>query len=246
MSDEFFVGYLKTPVGLRRFLRSAALVVLLTGITLAVALAASQRDPGDGVWDLAHAKTLEGVAYTTPCPLIRIAGRDGTAMTVLLVGQGKVGAAARIAADGHAVRVRGHALERGRVRMFELDGDAGAIEELPADIKRLAMPVTSRRWAVLLHGEIADPKCFAGAMKPGDGKTHKGCAALCLRGGIPAIFVADDGQEYLLADAAGRSPSGAELDGLLPFVGDLVEISGEVEVRGDLRLLTLSGAVKRL
>ena len=30
---------------------------------------------------------------------------------------------------------------------------------------------------------------FDGAMKPGDGKTHKGCAALCLRGGIPPALM---------------------------------------------------------
>jgi hypothetical protein len=213
---------------------------------LAVALAVSQRDPGDGVWDLAHPKALEGMVYTTPCPLIRIAEPNGAPMTVLLVGQGKNGPAAHLVADGHAVRVRGHTLARGRLRMIELDDDAAAVEELAADMKRLAMPAASKRWVVLLRGEIADPKCFAGAMKPGDGKTHKACAALCLRGGIPAIFVADSGQDYLLVDAAGRSVSGAELDGLLPFVGDLVEISGDVEVRGDLRLLTLSGMIKRL
>jgi len=39
-----------------------------------------------------------------------------------------------------------------------------------------------------LRGEIIDPKCFFGVMKPGSGKTHKSCAARCLSGGIPAVF----------------------------------------------------------
>jgi len=67
MSDEFFVGYLKTPPGSRRFLKGVALAVLAAGIALAAVLAAAQRDPGNGVWDLANAKTLEGVIYSSPC-----------------------------------------------------------------------------------------------------------------------------------------------------------------------------------
>src|SRR5438045_672504 len=100
MSDDFFIGYLKTPAGLRRFLRGAVIVASLTGAALAAVLAARQRDPGDGVWDLSHATTLEGVAYTTPCPLIRITGPGGDSATVLLVGQGKGGAATRLPPDG--------------------------------------------------------------------------------------------------------------------------------------------------
>jgi len=246
MSDEFFVGYLKTPPGSRRFLKGVALAVLAAGIALAAVLAAAQRDPGNGVWDLANAKTLEGVIYSSPCPLIRIAGADGKPMTLLLVSQGKIGAAERVPAEGRAVKVRGHTLEHGRVHLFELDDDAGAIETLPIALPHLEVPLGAGRTAVTLRGEIVDPKCFAGAMKPGDGKTHKGCAVLCIRGGIPPMFVAADGREYLLIDEAGRSPTGGELERLLPLVGDWVEVRGEAELRGDLRLLKLSALPRRL
>ena len=50
----------------------------------------------------------------------------------------------------------------------------------------------SDKGAVELTGEIVDSKCFLGVMVPGSGKTHKECASLCLRGGIPpALFVQD-------------------------------------------------------
>jgi hypothetical protein len=51
-----------------------------------------------------------------------------------------------------------------------------------------------------LTGEIVDSKCFLGVMVPGAGKTHKDCASLCLRGGIPpALHVQDrDGRSALL------------------------------------------------
>lgn len=251
MSDEFFVGYLKTPGGLARFLRVAGMVIFISAGALAVALAAGQRDPGNGVWDIDHATVLEGVVQTEPCPLIRVARRDGQATTILLVNQGKLGAAGRLAAaDGRLARVRGHMLERGRVRMFELDEDAAAVEPVtrnsavPEAIS-LSLPAPAGQRAVVLRGEIVDPKCFAGAMKPGEGKTHKACAVLCLRGGIPPMFVAEDGREYLLVDETGRSLTGPALEGVLPFVGDFCIVSGTVAMRGEMATLTLSAGVKR-
>jgi hypothetical protein len=52
-----------------------------------------------------------------------------------------------------------------------------------------------------VRGEIVDSKCFLGVMVPGSGKTHKDCASLCLRGGIPpALYVRDQsGQIVALA-----------------------------------------------
>jgi hypothetical protein len=46
---------------------------------------------------------------------------------------------------------------------------------------------------VVLRGEIVDSKCFLGVMTPGQGKTHRACASLCLRGGLPAALLVDAG-----------------------------------------------------
>lgn len=62
-----------------------------------------------------------------------------------------------------------------------------------------------------LRGEIVDSKCFLGVMAPGQGKTHRACASLCLRGGIPpALFIEDRTGESRLILLA--SPAGAPLD----------------------------------
>jgi hypothetical protein len=37
-------------------------------------------------------------------------------------------------------------------------------------------------------GEIVDPKCYFGVMKPGEGKAHKDCAIRCILGGIPPVL----------------------------------------------------------
>lgn len=94
---------------------------------------------------------------------------------------------------------------------------------------------------VVLRGEIVDPKCFSGAMKPGDGKTHKACAALCLRGGIPPVLVQRGAEgllvyHVLVSDSGGRlGPS--ELAKVIAVVGEPVELSGTVETLGRMRML---------
>jgi hypothetical protein len=164
---------------------------------------------------------------------------------VLLVGEGKIGVEERVAGMvGRRMRVKGHTLTRGPVRLFEVEDGAEGIAVI-GDAGS-AGPEVAARWAVTMRGEVVDPKCFAGAMKPGEGKTHKGCAVLCLRGGIPAVFVAGDGV-YLIVDEAGRALRGAELERVLPVVGEPAEASGEVAEWGDLKLFYLSaGSMRRL
>jgi hypothetical protein len=114
------------------------------------------------------------------------------------------------------------------------------------------IPATSKLEVVTLQGEIVDSKCFFGAMKPGEGKTHKACATLCIRGGIPPMLITLDssGQQtdYLLVDPEGRGLVGASLEAILPFVADAVEVSGAVEQRGELRLLRIdsTNTIRRL
>src|SRR5690349_19376703 len=87
----------------------------------------------------------------------------------------------------------------------------------PFRIRRWPLcPLSSRarslKEPVSLRGEIVDSKCFLGAMRPGNGKTHKACAMLCIAGGVPPMFVTRDsaGREeyYLLAGPdGGPAPS---------------------------------------
>jgi hypothetical protein len=61
---------------------------------------------------------------------------------------------------------------------------------------------------VQLTGEILDPKCYFGVMKPGHGKPHRDCAIRCIAGGIsPVFWVRDDkggAQYYLILDEEGK------------------------------------------
>lgn len=256
-TNEFYVGYLKSPRTLTVFLGWAIPSLIVAALAIGWLVSRSQNDPGDGVWHH-EANTLVGRVGATPYPLIRVQSKSPghAAETVLLVSEGKHGGGERVAAlDGRIVRVRGTILERDSCRLLELaDGDAVKPDDslTAADTGRLAAPIIVALGEVTLRGEIIDPKCYSGAMKPGEGKTHKECATLCISGGIPPMFVTIDAagrrSYYLLTDPDGRALTGGALhDGLLPFVADVVEIRGTLERRDDLQVLRVDlKSIRRL
>ena len=85
---------------------------------------------------------------------------------------------------------------------------------------------------VNVTGEIVDSKCFLGVMVPGAGKTHKDCASLCLRGGIPpAIYVQDRAghASLLLLTGPSGEPVGAQA---LHVAGEAISVTGSVHRQG--------------
>lgn len=240
MRDEFYVGYLPMPPSHARFVRALLLLVFVGIAAVAVIVARTQRDPGAGVWMIGPEITYEGVLRTTPYPMLEERTPDGP-RAALLVEVGKRGARERATPfDGKMVRVKGWPIEREGRRIIELAPDASAIQpiegEAPAPASEEAIgPIT-------LRGEIVDTKCFYGAMKPGDGKTHKACATLCIRGGIPPTLVTTDEQGrhayYLL-----RGPDGGPCrDDLLPFVGEPVRVEGTLSRFAGLLVLSVRGS----
>jgi hypothetical protein len=90
---------------------------------------------------------------------------------------------------------------------------------------------------VTVTGEIVDSKCYLGVMNPGQGKVHRDCAAGCLSGGIPPIFVTTDGNgQFLLVGLDGRALG---RDALREFIAEPITIRGELLQRGESRLLKI-------
>jgi hypothetical protein len=253
MADEFYVGYLKMPPGHAFYLRLMMPVILWLALLAAALVSSSQFDPGSGAWQTGEAVTLEGMVDLAPYPMIRIpSARLGQPFeTILLVQTGKFGGSPAGPFAGQIVSATGWMIERDGRRMLELAPGGRAIGPLadvpPEETDRLRRPPGRALGSVTLRGEIVDAKCFLGVMKPGYGKTHKECATLCIRGGVPPMFVARDEKGtrhyYLLAD---RQGSGLDR-GFLPFVADPVELTGEVESLGEVQILKVDPAdIRRL
>lgn len=73
-------------------------------------------------------------------------------------------------------------------------------------------------------GEIIDPKCFFGAMNPGNGKVHLSCAVRCIEGGIiPMLRYEDEKGEHF---ALLHNPKGEPANDLVKnFIGLPVQIT---------------------
>jgi hypothetical protein len=234
--DDFFVGYLETPARLGAFLRRAVALLLLIALTAAGVIASRQRDPGSGRWD-DREQTFEGLLTLHPYPMLQLA--DGT--TLVLVAEGKHAAEPTLP-EGRQIRAKGTILNRSGLRLLEVAGELSPAPDRVASIEAMTATAPAR----LLHGEIVDPKCFLGAMKPGDGKTHKACAALCLRGGIPPAFVSE-GRLHLLVDQHGDALVGKALERVIAFVGDAVEITAAESARAGVHFLLLDPSqIRRL
>lgn len=241
--DELYVGYLPVPPGIRRFLIRLIPAAVLAAIGVAIALGLSRDSPGNGAW---HPETsvFRGMLLSQPYPMLlpdpgSIPGGDAP---VLLVSPGKHGGQTLTQAnDAQRVSVTGTLLSRDGLRMLEVI--AAPTPEGMSDAARKVPPVLIAAQDLrTLVGEIVDSKCYLGAMKPGEGRTHKECATLCVAGGIPPVFVTRDDSGlstlYLLSSADGGPLNPAAFQ----FIADPVEVSGRVYDLGGLKCLAVAPA----
>ncbi|MBL0926668.1 MAG: hypothetical protein IBJ11_03315 [Phycisphaerales bacterium] len=224
--DGLYVNYLPVPAGVRRFLRRATPSMLGVMLLFGAAWAFSQRSPGEAVWDDGKPRTISGVLLTRPYPVLLT--DDG--VSVLLVEVGKHGPRDLAHAEGRRCEIVGWPLEREGRTMIELEPGADAVRPGSA---HGPVPAARSLGRVALRGEIVDSKCYLGAMKPGEGKTHKACATLCVRGGIPPMLAVDTpgGPRFVLVADADGGPMPAECTA---FIAEPVEVRGELFERGGL------------
>jgi hypothetical protein len=242
--DEFYIGYAPPmPPHIARFVKRAALTIA-AGVPLAAALVAIGHIRVDGgVFDYGRPRTIAGVIATRPYPAIRLEpsstseeGDVGGDRWALLVAPGKHGAGALAAPfDGQRVTLDATRIQRGGAVMFEVaPGTIAATPKASTEDRSEAAVASASPHAgapVTLRGEIVDSKCFLGVMVPGEGKTHKDCASLCLRGGIPPAFIVRDREGrsalMLLVSESGGSLAGHAAASRL--AGEPIELTGVIE-----------------
>ncbi|MGI9284204.1 MAG: hypothetical protein ACR2P1_02350 [Pseudomonadales bacterium] len=235
--SEFFVGYLPMPERLGRFYKALVVFLLAIGAGLAYWVAASQQSVGQGQWLVAETRTVSGFLSNDPYPILHATGDKPR--SVMLVIQGKQAAHAIVnPLAGSHVSITGVPIQRGGWELLELRGADAIIasQAPPGTISPKTLPLQN----VELSGEIVDSKCFMGVMKPGAGKVHRACAALCIAGGIPPMLVVaqKDGARYgyLLVDSNGETAASMVIDD----VAVPVRVAGQLERRGDLTYLKIN------
>ncbi len=228
-----FIGWAADPPGSGRRVMLRAGLALAAGSAagLAAMLARGNAELGASRWE-GEVRSLHGLLVAAPYPALRTRDLGGTVRTVFLASEGKSAAALPPALVGQAIVARGTLIARGEHAMLavtHIEGDRGT------DNTGLGEPASADDGEVLMTGEILDAKCWFGAMRPGFGKTHKACAALCARGGLPLAFCRSDTcgtglDAPLFVDARGKPHTLA----VLPWVADPVFVRGRLVRVGDV------------
>lgn len=244
----FFIGYRPFPTALARLYWAVAAIFVIASGAAGYWFAAQHAAPGPGRWDTSATVTLRGVLMLRPYPVLHrlAAGAPGGVESVLLVRQGKHSADAWAREfAGQAVAVRGYPITRGRWNMLEIPG-ADAITADPAgDADLRAALAIEALGDADLTGEIVDSKCFLGVMKPGAGLTHKACAELCLRGGIPPILAAQDAGGRQIGALLARADGGSAAVELAKFAADPVRVTGRLQRQGGLLFMRVDTVRRR-
>lgn len=242
MNDEFYIGWQdKAPPSYAKKVKRAVLALVIIVPIVAILLVVTQQPFATSTFEIAQLRTLEGILITEPIPCLKMpTGIDNKGVPqyqrVLLIGFGKKSATPTLEAieqaqqqslGGKGVTLEGKLLYFDGKLAIELTKGAAAFKGF---IPLQNQPsLTQNLGEATLRGEILDPKCYLGVMRPGEGKPHRSCAIRCIEGGIPPFFKvitpADAHQYFFVLDANGNSIN----DKVAKYVADEVQICGSVE-----------------
>ncbi|MEO0572060.1 MAG: hypothetical protein AAF039_10185 [Bacteroidota bacterium] len=250
--EEFYIGYVdkvggRTKKSLKRFVLFSISLLFLSAFLFAF----FQQPSVNSSFDFGNPTKVSGVYHESPYPMLRVQLVKDEYKEIVLLGFGKSGANPYLDEireeygnlTGRAMTIEGQLIYYNGKTLLEID-DSQKISvteksKKPAEVKNLGNKT--------IEGEITDPKCYFGVMKPGYGKIHRSCAALCIAGGVPPVLVSrsETGGEtyFLLTDLKGNPIHGD----LLPYIGQPVQMQGSIEKVGDWQLLKIDvGQIKIL
>jgi hypothetical protein len=259
-NGEFYIGWMaNAPRNIARFVKKYILLLFPAAIVLAVLLALSQKHFSTGTFEFGQLTEVKGIYFNTPIPYIKIiSGRDlrgnVSYISVPLIGFGKHGAddiiadiekKKHISLDKKEVTLKGTMLYNDGKALLQINNEDNPVVNISvAPVSPDLLPRKIEIGEQIVRGEIVDPKCFFGVMKPGEGKPHKDCAIRCILGGMPPVMVVrnekDEANYYLLV-----GPNGSKMNEVVkPFVAEPVSIEAKLVQYDDWILMYVDDARK--
>ncbi|WP_052172553.1 hypothetical protein [Psychroserpens jangbogonensis] len=245
-NDDFYVPYIdgslgsKTKQVIKRFAISSIALIVVSALLFSF----SQKPFKNSTFELLSETKITGTFHENPYPMLRVEVAKNTYKTILLLGFGKSSAnpfLERIQNEvkdlnGKTLSIEGNLIYYNGKTLIQITNDEKVILEEGIKQKPISKVAISK---MTLRGEIIDPKCYFGVMKPGKGKIHRSCAVRCISGGIPPVLATTDNnnisQYYLITDLKGNPIN----QDILPFIGKPSEITGTVEKMEDWFLLKI-------
>ncbi|MDH7447760.1 hypothetical protein [Aquimarina sp. 2201CG14-23] len=234
--DDFFVGYLDNVSSkTKKTVKNFVLLGLLGILIIAVVFAFSQNTFKNSSFELTTNTKIMGVYHEMPYPMLKVKTDENSFKNILLIGFGKYSANPFLKKireevselSGSMLSIEGNLIYYNGKTLLQITSDEKVTLIEKANPKRL--PETQALVTDMeLKGEIVDPKCYFGVMKPGKGKIHRSCAVLCISGGIPPVLATNDenniSEYYLITDQKGN-PIHKDI---LPYVGKPSLVTGNV------------------
>ena len=247
-NDEFYVSYIEGSIGekTKQTLKRFVFVAVGTIILAAFVFSFYQKPFKNSTFELTSATKITGTFHENPYPMLRVEVAENTYKNILLLGFGKSSANPFlkklqnevINLNGKPLSIEGNLIYYNGKTLMQITSDE-KVTLSKANTSNKA-PLKTSISEMTLQGEIIDPKCYFGVMKPGKGKIHRSCAVRCISGGIPPVLATSDKNNiteyFLITDLNGN----ALHEDILPFVGKPSEIKGIVEKMEDWYLLKIN------
>jgi len=229
--NEFYIGWIPAaPEGFSKHVRKVVIALVILVVAAGIILSLSQRKFSTSSFEYGQLTEVKGIYRQFPVPSIKVMTEkdvfgNSSYITMPLVGYGKFGAEGVIAdlekekniiLDNKEVRLKGTLLYSDGKTLLQIDkNDDPLIQVSNGDAKNNST-VIKELGTVQLTGEVLDPKCYFGVMKPGYGKPHRDCAIRCIAGGMsPVFWVRNERGEanyYLILDENGKKMNEALQD----------------------------------
>jgi hypothetical protein len=233
--DEFYVGYLNQDLPeTKSFLKSRLFLILGLIALVSAIFAFGQNKFKNSSFELSKLTEISGVFHEKPYPMLKVKDVDGAYKSVLLLGFGKFGAAGGLAEISPEMNLESKILSlKGTLIYYDgktfLQLENNLTNTFKVGDSELDIQTQNSLGSITIKGEVVDPKCYFGVMKPGKGKIHRSCAVRCLSGGIPPVFVTTNSKGesnyFLITDRSGNKIDNT----ILTYVGKPIEISGKLE-----------------
>ena len=242
MKDDFFIGWQESPP--KVYIKSAKLFFVFTLALSAVIVCiyiVAQKGYKNSRYKIGEITSIQGTFYAHPKPNLVTQEEK----VIFLTGKGKFGAEQTIAnwelensnkLDGKQVTLQGTTASYNGVTFLELALQEASIALIDGNTTR-KRDISNKSIPLELSGELVDPKCYFGAMKPGFGKIHKSCAIRCLSGGIPPVLVSEKGDYYMVLLQENTS-----IEDIAKYIGKNADFSGMVKIIDGISYLTLDNA----
>lgn len=206
-NNEFYIGWMdKAPQSLSRHVKKVIVALIVVVPMIAIVVSASQKKFSTGNFEFGKLTQIKGIYFKNPVPNLKVfTGKDvfgnSSFITIPLIGYGKFGAdgslndiqkARNIDLNQREVTLKGTLLYNDGKLLMQIDENDSFLVNTGNTAGPSLLPVAKNLGDQVIKGEIVDPKCFFGVMKPGQGKPHKDCAIRCILGGIPPVLKSTD------------------------------------------------------